>query len=157
MLDKHKHPEHWLVLNRVVRFGETDAAGVIHFYNLLRWSHEAWEESLQKYGLQSSEIFPQDRQKGHVLEISFPIYTCKADFRKPITVGDQLEINLFPKKIDMSSFQVKSQFRKGNTNVAFGLICHVAINNQTRKRCILPENINLWLEASSVNMGPSPL
>ena len=38
----------WLHLNRIVRFGETDAAGVMHFYKLLGWCHESWEASLQK-------------------------------------------------------------------------------------------------------------
>ena len=30
----------WLELRRVVRFGDTDAAGVMHFHQLLRWCHE---------------------------------------------------------------------------------------------------------------------
>ena len=36
-------PPAWLQLHRKVRFGDTDAAGVMHFHQLLRWSHEAWE------------------------------------------------------------------------------------------------------------------
>ena len=41
----------WLQLHRVVRFGDTDAAGVMHFHQLLRWCHEAWEESLEARAL----------------------------------------------------------------------------------------------------------
>ena len=33
----------WLRLERTVRFGDTDAAGVIQFHQLLRWCHEAYE------------------------------------------------------------------------------------------------------------------
>ena len=44
-------PDHWLQLERRVRFGDTDAAGVMHFHQLLRWCHEAWEESLERFGL----------------------------------------------------------------------------------------------------------
>jgi len=41
----------WLNLKRRVRFGDCDSANVIHFHNLLKWSHEAWEESMDKYGI----------------------------------------------------------------------------------------------------------
>ncbi|MGA0279943.1 MAG: thioesterase family protein, partial [Vulcanococcus sp.] len=45
------NPNSWLMLCRSVRFGETDAAGVMHFQQLLRWCHEAYEESLERFGL----------------------------------------------------------------------------------------------------------
>lgn len=52
------NPNSWLMLCRSVRFGETDAAGVMHFQQLLRWCHEAYEESLERFGLNAAEIFP---------------------------------------------------------------------------------------------------
>ena len=48
----------WLFMKRIVRFGDIDSAGVVHFYHLMRWCHEAWEESLNKYGLNVIDIFP---------------------------------------------------------------------------------------------------
>ena len=48
----------WLQLHRVVRFGDTDAAGVMHFHQLLRWCHEAWEESLEAQGIAAEAVFP---------------------------------------------------------------------------------------------------
>ena len=150
-------PDDWLILNRVVRFGETDAAGVIHFYNLFRWCHEAWEESLEKYGIYAIEIFPNGIHSDKCLEVALPVVNCKADFRGPVTTGDHLEIVLFPEKIDMCSFQIKTKFQRGGEDVALGLIRHIAINASTRKRCELPEKITRWLEASSLNYGPRPL
>jgi len=44
-------PSDWLILQKKVRFGDCDSAGVIHFHNLLKWSHEAWEESIEIYGI----------------------------------------------------------------------------------------------------------
>lgn len=52
------NPNSWLILCRSVRFGETDGAGVMHFQQLLRWCHEAYEESLERFGLNAAEIFP---------------------------------------------------------------------------------------------------
>ena len=51
-------PDHWLQLERRVRFGDTDAAGVMHFHQLLRWCHEAWEDSLERYGIAAADVFP---------------------------------------------------------------------------------------------------
>lgn len=51
------HPEDWLLLCRAVRFGETDAAGVTHFHQVLRWCHETYEESLERFGIQAAEVF----------------------------------------------------------------------------------------------------
>jgi len=152
-----KKTHHWLLVNRIVRFGETDPAGVIHFHNLLRWSHEAWEESLEEYGLKVNDIFPNGSQASGNVEVALPIIHCKADFRSPIKTGDHLEIILVPEKIDISSFQVQSKFQCAGENVALAFIRHLAINVQTRQRCALPEKINLWLEASSVNLEPRPL
>jgi len=51
-------PSEWLILQKKVRFGDCDSAGVIHFHNLLKWSHEAWEESIEIYGIPYKDIFP---------------------------------------------------------------------------------------------------
>ena len=141
-------------MKRKVRFGETDAAGVIHFHNLLRWCHEAWEESLDRYGVHSADVFPDVVQGEESLKVDLQIVHCGSDFLMPIKAGGHLKIILHPKKIDNSSFYVQSDFQCEGQKVALGLIRHLAIDIKTRKRCELPEKINLWLEASSVNLGP---
>ncbi len=151
-----QNPEQWLFLKRTVRFGETDAAGVIHFQNLLRWSHEAWEESLERYGLPASDVFPNLMQNEISVDVALPIVHCSADFRAPIHTGEHLEVILAPEKIGVGSFQVKSNFQRAGKNVACGLIRHLAINAETSQRCALPEGIDLWLEASTVKLGPRP-
>ena len=77
----------WLLLERRVRFGDCDSAGVLHFHNLLRWAHEAWEESIENYGISSCKIFPfsESQQK-----IAIPIINCEARFFCPIKLGDHL-------------------------------------------------------------------
>ncbi len=148
------NPQTWLQLNRIVRFGETDAAGVIHFYQLLCWCHESWEESLQKYGLEALDVFPGLRNDGENPEVSLPIVHCQADFLAPIKIGDNLSIELEPEKINMSTFRVKTIFHCSKNIVARGLIQHLAIHSTTRSRCALPEKIDLWLEASCLRLGP---
>ena len=142
--------DHWLQLKRHVRFGDTDAAGVMHFHQLLRWCHEAWEDSLQRHGIAAESIFPGCRGQAAWPDIALPVVHCEADFIRPVHGGDCLQVLLEPQRLDPGSFEVRSRFQIDEIDVARGLIRHVAISTNTRQRCPLPEAIDLWLEASGM-------
>ena len=143
-------PDHWLQLQRTVRFGETDAAGVMHFHRLLRWCHEAWEESLNRYGIGACTIFPGCRDASERPTIALPVVHCEADFQRPVHGGDDLRILLEPQRLNPGCFEVRYRFQIEEAEVARGLIRHLAIETESRRRCALPEPIDLWLEASTV-------
>jgi len=147
-------PSTWLQLHRTVRFGETDAAGVIHFHQLLRWCHEAYEESLQRFGIAPAAVFPTPQHKP---EVALPIVHCQADYRRPLVVGDELAMTLTPTRLDPGSFEVAYRFEIDGAEVARGLTRHLAINATSRQRGPLPEPIQRWLEAASVGAGVQPL
>ena len=138
----------WLEISRSVRFSDTDAAGVVHFQQLLGWCHQAWEESLERFGLEAGSVFPggRDKQPG----IALPIIHCHADFRAPLKIGDHLLIRLEPQKLDSGCFEVLSRLLLLDREVASGCLRHAAINVESRRRCALPEPIARWLEASAV-------
>ena len=139
---------HWLNLKRKVRFGDCDSANVVHFHNLLKWSHESWEESMDKYGIPLNEIFPVGvSQEKPVL----PIINCEAKFFGPINCGDLLSIQIFPQKINNHLFQVKTIFLKDSIKVAESIIIHCSINPNTRVKTQLSENLEKWIEASKLN------
>ena len=102
------HPDDWLLLCRSVRFGDTDAAGVMHFHELLRWCHEAYEESLERFGVTAAEVFPAP---GRNLEVALPIVHCEADYRRPLVCGDPLTIRLAPRRLDPCCFEVEFAFQ----------------------------------------------
>ena len=136
----------WLTLQRRVRFSDTDAAGVVHFQQLLGWCHQAWEESLERFGLEAGSVFPGGRCPAPA--VALPIVHCHADFRAPLRMGDALTIKLEPKRLDRGSFEVLSRYMLGDNEVARGCLRHVAIDPTSRRRCPLPEGLDLWLEAS---------
>lgn len=148
------NPNDWLLLCRTVRFGDTDAAGVMHFQRLLGWCHEAYEESLERFGIAAAEIFPIP---GAMPAIALPIVHCSADFMRPLVCGDPLAIALEPQRVDPGCFELRYRFSsKGNT-VATALTRHLAISSSQRERRELPAAINRWLEASSLQSGVQPL
>ena len=154
-----------LRLERTVRFGDTDAAGVIQFHQLLRWCHEAYEESLERFGIGAAEIFPrpawsmgptpgaQGAPDGiqTPLSIALPIVHCSADYRRPLVCGDRLEITLQPRQLDQGSFEVTYSFACGGQTAARGLTRHRAITIADRQGCSLPATISAWLEACQLS------
>lgn len=148
------NPSDWLLLCRTVRFGDTDGAGVMHFHQVLRWSHEAWEESLERFGIGAAEVFPT---AVHAPAVALPIVHCDADFRRPLHCGDPMAIRLEPLRLDPCSFEVRYTFSSQGQEVATALIRHLAIAAADRRRCPLPEPIQRWLEASSLQRGVRPL
>jgi 1,4-dihydroxy-2-naphthoyl-CoA hydrolase len=137
----------FLLLCRSVRFGDTDAAGVMHFHQLLRWCHEAYEESLEKFGVSPAQLFPRP---GLELELLLPIVHCSADYLAPLSCGDPLAIHLAPCLLDSSSFEVGYRFNSAGLAVANAFIRHVCIHAIDRKRAPLPAPISRWLAASAV-------
>jgi 1,4-dihydroxy-2-naphthoyl-CoA hydrolase len=137
----------FLLLCRSVRFGDTDAAGVMHFHQLLRWCHEAYEESLEIFGVSPAQLFPRP---GLELELLLPIVHCSADYLAPLSCGDPLAIHLAPCLLDSSSFEVGYRFNSAGLAVANACIRHVCIHAIDRKRAPLPAPISRWLAASAV-------
>ena len=150
-------PATWLQLQRSVRFGDTDAAGVMHFHQLLRWCHEAYEESLERFGLPAASVFPRPEWAGDSPGVALPIVYCQAEFRRPLLTGDQLLISLRPEALGAEGFEVSYCFEREGQPVAQGLTRHLAIAAAERQRCPLPEGIRRWLEASGLGEGVRPL
>ena len=149
-MDK-RNPREWLCLKRTVRFGETDAAGVVHFLELLRWCHETWEESLEKYGIVLQEIFPTNQINTSQLDVALPVVHCEANYFQPLYVGDSVNNELNPEQINDSSVVLRFKFKKNGEKIGMANIKHVSINPITRDRCTLSNQINLWLHESSLN------
>ncbi|MCT0219424.1 acyl-CoA thioesterase [Synechococcus sp. CS-1329] len=160
-------PAHWLLLQRTVRFGDTDAAGVMHFHQLLRWCHEAYEESLESFGIPAAAIFPTPNRgpaggsagESSPVSTALPIVHCQADYLAPLICGDQLTIALRPQRLEAGSFELGycfTQAKGGLQPVARGLTRHVAIDPLSRRRCDLPRAIAQWLEASAEAAGRDP-
>ena len=105
----------------------------------------------------AEDIFPGCKSNTDNPKVALPIIHSSADFVIPIRTGQVLQIDIKPEKINPGSFQVISNFNYENKLAARVLVRHVAISTDTRKHCLLPKNIQLWLEASSIGDTVKPL
>jgi 1,4-dihydroxy-2-naphthoyl-CoA hydrolase len=117
-----------------IQFRDTDAAGVLYFANILSICHVAYEASLIESGI-DLKLFVNNP------EFAVPITHASADFFKPLYCGDRITIELTPRSIDTSKFEITYK-----SNSATAITKHVVINPITRKRQELPVILTNWLE-----------
>lgn len=73
-----------------VRFAETDAAGVVHFSNFLRWAENAVGDFFRKNALKLCEKTLAGTTLG------FPIVAIRADYRAPARYADRIRVGIRP-------------------------------------------------------------
>ena len=142
------------VYRRVIRFAETDAAGVVYFASLLNLCHEAYEAAIA-----STSTTPSIDPKhffSSAAETAVPIVHTSADFYQPLFCGDTVSIALLPKQITPSSFEITyviTRVEGLNASdltpdvVVQALTRHVCIATQPRRRTELPPELTSWIAA----------
>ena len=147
---------------RVIRFHETDAAGVVYFATLLSLCHEAYEAAIAAH----SALIPKQFFSG-AAETAVPIVHTAADFYQPLFCGDSVSIAVVPKQLSPHSFEIayvvsknivsKDAVAKGDANkgdptsdrakqAVKAFTRHVCIETATRRRAALPAELVRWIE-----------
>lgn len=127
--------------DRTVRFGDTDAAGVVYFANVLSICHEAYEAALIAAGIDARSFFSGQ-------ELAVPIVHGEVDFHQPMRCGDRLVVQVLPIMTTASEFEVRYVVRLEGFDrpVSHGLTRHVCIDVKTRKRVFIPAMVKQWIE-----------
>ncbi len=130
--------------NRIIRFQDTDAAGVVYFANVLAICHEAYEESLRASGINLKDFFTNPC-------VAFPIVHASVDFFRPMFCGDNLLIRLMPQQLSGDRFEIIYEVMVTEVMVAKTITRHVCIDTSSRSKRELPEQIIKWLELLMAN------
>jgi 1,4-dihydroxy-2-naphthoyl-CoA hydrolase len=128
---------------RTVRFGDTDAAGVVFFPNYLAMCHEGYEESLAASGIDLAPFF-QDS------DLIIPIAKSEADYLRPLHPGNKLRITVAPELLSENSYAVRFEiFKLGTVEKIAARIRtqHVATSRTRRARVPLPTALAAWVTA----------
>jgi 1,4-dihydroxy-2-naphthoyl-CoA hydrolase len=129
--------------SRTVHFADTDAAGVVFFANYLAICHEAYEESLSASGIDLKTFFS-------VEGVVVPVAKSEAEYLRPISCGDKLEVTVKPKALSENSYEIRFEVtRLGSPAKCAGRIRteHVCIDSGTRARKTLPGSLSAWVTA----------
>jgi 1,4-dihydroxy-2-naphthoyl-CoA hydrolase len=140
------------IYTRTVRFGDTDAAGVVYFANVLAICHEAYEASLAASGIDLKAFFSQGA-------IAIPIVRASIDFLRPMFCGDRLSIEVSPQPISdyefASDYKIfaddidgifKAEEMRSRQVLSKATTKHVCIDTMARSKQALPSEIKVWLQ-----------
>jgi 1,4-dihydroxy-2-naphthoyl-CoA hydrolase len=130
------------VYSRIIRFQDTDAAGVVYFANVLSICHEAYEASLVASEIDLRQFFTQPA-------IAIPISHASIDFFRPMYCGERYGIHLTPKLMNESKFEINYElFRENAADDLIGkaLTKHVCIHAIARTKINIPTEIHNWLQ-----------
>jgi 1,4-dihydroxy-2-naphthoyl-CoA hydrolase len=129
--------------SRTVHFADTDAAGAVFFANYLAICHEAYEEALSASGVDLRRFFSDEG-------VVVPIAKSEAEYMRPISCGDKLEVAVTPAALSENSFEIRFEItRLGPPAKCAARIRteHVCIDSKTRARKLLPAAMSGWLRA----------
>jgi acyl-CoA thioester hydrolase len=104
--------------SRMVEFGDTDMAGIVHFANYFRYMEAAEHAYLRACGL--SVVTEWDDQK-----VSFPRVSATCDYLKPARFQEVIDITVEVEKLGRSSVTYTFEFHRGTDLLARGRVTAV--------------------------------
>ena len=131
---------------RKIRFADTDAAGVVYFANYLSICHEAYEEALAAAGIDLANFFRNE-------EVVIPIARANADYLRPLTAGELIEVTLNAEPLREDSFAIQYEIARiypVKKTAAHIRTEHVCIDATTRRRRPLPDVLQTWLNGLKI-------
>lgn len=137
-----------LVVRRIVKFGETDAAGVVYTGRFLDYALDAFDVWFRHVmGL----TWAQQQELG----VGTPAVSCHLDFSRPLRAGDPLDIEVRLDRIGGGSFAVRTIGRdREGQEVFVGVMIFATIDTGDRTPIRLPELYRDRMNAYVAACGP---
>ncbi len=128
------------VYSRRIRFGDTDAAGVMYFTRALSICHEAYEESLIQFGIDLHIFVSQ-------AAIAVPITHASIDYRKPSYCGDLQQVHLRPTQRSGNEFEIDYILYSAEAErLSQAKTRHVCIDRSDRRRVPISPDLLNWIK-----------
>jgi 1,4-dihydroxy-2-naphthoyl-CoA hydrolase len=124
-----------------IKLHETDAAGLLFFANQFHIIHDAYEALLEESGFGFAVML---KEKDYFL----PIVHAESDYKKPLFVGDVIEIQIKVKNIGKTSFTFSYTLLNSKLEViGIAETVHVTIDKSEHKKIPLPQDFQEKLES----------
>ena len=96
-----------------VRWGDTDAAGIVFYPNFYKWMDEATHEYFSAIGSPSSKLYKEER-------IGLPLLEANCVFKSPLFFEDFVTVQSSVSELQNKVFKIQHVFLKDKTLVAEG-------------------------------------
>ncbi|MBW2274492.1 MAG: acyl-CoA thioesterase [Deltaproteobacteria bacterium] len=116
------------IVSHKVTFYETDAMGVVHHSNYLRFFEEARTRWLEDHDQPYSEYIAQD--------LHFAVTEAKASYHRSATFADLLEITVWMEWVRGASLRMAYRIERDGELIVSGYTEHASINSKGRLRRI---------------------
>ena len=121
----------------IVRFGDTDPAGLVYYPNLFHYCHVAMEEFFAaRCGIGYHELMAEER-------IGFPTVNVQAEFMIPLVYGDEAVIEVFVSDVGRSSATFEYMIKRAVDGAlcARARMVHVAMNLDERRAVAISDQL----------------
>jgi len=126
-----------------VRWGETDAAGIVFYPSFYAWMDEATHHYFSEIGYPTTKMF-EDSKMG------IPLCEAKCVFKAPLFFGDQVTIVTTIEDIGNKVFVINHTFMKEGQTVAEGYEIRAWANlNPKLKAVPIPDKLRTAIESVS--------
>jgi YbgC/YbaW family acyl-CoA thioester hydrolase len=136
-------------MKRIVEFGDTDMAGIVHFAQFFNYLEAAEHAFLRSLGI--SVVMEWEGTP-----VGMPRVSASCDYLSPARFGDELEVRVLVRRLGRSSVTYAFDVLKGETPVARGQItavfCH-HVPGRKLEALDIPAAIRAKLEAYLENDG----
>jgi len=125
---------------RKVYYYETDALGIVHHSNFIRWLEEGRLSFFEQLGVYYHEL---DKQNMAII-----ICRVSCDYKKMFRFNDEFEIEVKVKALSPAKFSLEYEIRLGNQIYATAESTHCGIQNNKiiNLKKTLPEIYELMLK-----------
>lgn len=97
-----------------VRWGETDAAGIVFYPSFYAWMDEASHHYFTEIGYPTTKLFENEK-------IGIPLVEAKCVFKSPLMFGDQVVISSTISEVRNKVVVINHTFLKNGQTVAEGM------------------------------------
>jgi len=131
--------------SRLVEFGDTDMAGIVHFARFFSWMESAEQAFLRSLGLSVAMEWEGER-------IGFPRVSASCDYLRPLRFEDVLDVVVTVEKLGRASVTYGFEFFKGTEVIARGRIAAVCCRvnpGQPLETLAIPDAIRSRLDPAA--------
>ncbi|MEZ4227397.1 MAG: acyl-CoA thioesterase [Polyangiaceae bacterium] len=127
---------------RIVRFHEADAAGLVFFPCFFSYAHEAMEELMASADGGYAGLIMTRR-------VGLPAVRVDANFEAPLRYGDTARIEVHVSRIGTRSFELTYRFKRASDGVSCATLRHtvVATDLQRVKSMDVPADVRRIIDA----------